>query len=341
MAKSIKEKLAEKARIKEESSAAKKKNNFIVNLTGSVSEEGDKLCAAHHAKENIIAYEKRARAVLMNPLQNIIFAEWIKNGKRLDSPVFNTETGSHFSLQCRDTVSKFKIRPDQGKSLDEHLHNQDVPEDLIESVKDEFTEDLIVTVDLPKLEKNKPHLADAIMELINAACEDGVTIMVENDDGEKVEKVIKFNKEESELILEQVIQVRVKEGFLDRTINYAKTESDSLDQSVSRLASLLQAVPPTWAIAQVHCANPQAAINDLIKNPPEEEEVPQTPIEYKAKDNSYIFRVESNLLTILTPKGKKVAEKKCKDHKHAKNSAMKFVENPDSLKAYLLENLSK
>lgn len=330
----VKERLAAKATTK--TSGSKKKDKIVLALPKDLIQEADRLSAALHAKDSIIAHEKAARTVLMPALQRLVYGGWIQEGRKLDSPIVNTPCGNHFSVQCRDSISGprgFKLQGDNRKSVAEHLRDNNVPESIIEATKDDFVEKLTVAVNIPKLEDSYPQLAEKLMEVILAACEKGVKVG---------DKLIKFNDEESSKILEQVNEVKVKEGFLERSITYAKQIAPNPETAVETLFSLLRAVPPTWAISQNHCENPTVSIANLLKTPVTEEKEDAKPVDMETTDKKFVLRVQGSTVTVFKRKGAsldEICKKSCKDNSHATNTAKKFIREPEALQAFIADSL--
>ena len=355
---SAKDRLASKARQQPLPSTSKKKARDTISLgqtTGDavsdeeskvIAEAVDRLCAAAHAEKAIKGHQEAARALVLPFTRLLVLTSWAEEGRKLDNPKFVTPSGSSFILQCKDTLSGprgFRAKGSDGRAIPvaDYLRNYGVPDDLIEVLEkaNEFKEEILLTINMPKLEKEKPAIASRLMDLILAANEGGVT----DKDGNK----IKFSDEELGMITERKNEVTVKDGFLERSISHVKSIAADDKNAAARLDVLLTAVAPQWAVSQAFCADPDKGILKLLhEKVPEKvttaEEIakPSPPVNHTTADGKHTLRVEGLIISIVRNSDKKeMGKKTCKDTQHLANSVRKWTTDPAALAVFIAENV--
>lgn len=348
---SARDKLLKKAGTAAPKPAAGKKKNRGAIIVGDtpetriVGDAVDRLTAAVHVKKSVEGHEKAARAVVLPYVKRETLRLWVQQGGKAENPQVSTPTGSHFIMQVKDTLTGlrgFRVPKDEtGQPIDveQHLQNHGVSQELIERLKEagEFVDQEVMTIPMARLEKENRDLADRLINLIVAANDGGVS----TKDGKK----IKFSDDEMGKLVEVAHDVTIKEGFLDRVVQHCATISREEDAQLELLDSILTAIPPQWAVGSV---NPGLKEDVMVKtllhsDPPEPAEAPAPKVPPKPVDHdaaSYTLRVEGLKITVIRKKDdKELATKVCKDSGHVANTVKKWQREPDTLNAFITENL--
>ena len=338
---SAKDRLLAKAK-KTTPSAAKKKAREIISLDNPedkvIADAVDRLTAAVHARKAIEGHEKAAKAVVLPHVRSLILQDWIEQGRKTDNPRVQTPSGSSFILQCKDTltgVRGFRVpKDDSGTPVDfrQHLESAGLPPNLIEEISSEFKDELVLSINMVKLEKEHASLAEKLMSLIAEAGAGGVT----TTDGKK----IKFSDDDMEKILDQNHDVTVEEGFLERSVTHCKAVAENQEEATDLLSKLLYAVPPQWAVGQANCLKPEEGIVKMLREEPKVVAPTGPPVDHETPDQKYTLRMEGYDVKIIRNSDKKeLAKKTCKDAMHTANTVNKWMREPDSLSGFISENV--
>ena len=336
---SLKDRLASKTKSKAEPKAAAKKSHQVVLIDDPlIAAAIEKFLAASHAKKVAAGQETVNKAILLPFVKSKRLRDMATSGgAKIESIEYQTPSGSHFLLQCKDTISGargFRAPKDKDGNplpIDQHLKSSGLPDALISRLQNEneFKDETTLSVNLSKMEKERPKLAEKLMSLIMAANEGGVT----DSDGNKIE----FSDDDIAVMIDKNNDVTVQEGFLGRALSHCKAVSKNDADCGALLEKLLTAIPPQWAIGSQFSADPEGQLAAMLSAAPQEGA--KGPVDHKTDDGKYTIHEEGMELTVIRNSDtKEMGKKTCTDSDHVKNSVRKWKTDPANLASWIADN---
>lgn len=338
---SLKERLASKTKAKAEPKKKAASSHQTVLIDDPVIADAiDKFLAASHAKKVAEGQEKTNKAILLPFVKSKRLHDMaVAGGSKIESIEYQTPSGSHFLLQCKDTISGvrgFRAPKDKDGNplpIDQHLKSSGLPDALVSRLKNEneFKEELVLSISLSKMEKERPQLAEKLMSLIMAANEGGVT----DKEGNK----ITFSDDDMDVMIDKNNDVTVEKGFLSRALGHCKAVSKNDDDCGNLLEKLLTAIPPQWAIGSQFSADPEGQLAKMFAAAPQQEGAPKGPVDHKTDDGKYTIHEDGKLLTVIrNSDSKEMGTKTCTDDDHVRNSVRKWKTEPANLASWIADN---